>query len=296
MSETPSNTWLRFAGYAAQRFLADACPRQAAGLSYVSLLAIVPLIAVGFAVLPSFPIFEAWRADVQAFIADNLLPDVGVEISSYLETFIDNASNMTTPGLIGLAVVAFLLMANITGVFNLIWRVAKPQPLALRLAVYGVLLILGPLLIGASLSVSGYAFAAIEWFGLERLPGGLHGLSWLVSLILAVLGFALLYFLVPNRPIHPGNALVGGLAAAALLEILKLGFGLYLRHFPAYEVIYGAVAAIPIFLVWMYLSWVIALFGAEITAALPEWRAAQGRDPGGREHGIRKQGAAGPAL
>jgi membrane protein len=267
----------RFVGYTARRFLTDGCPLQAAGLSYVSLLAIVPLFAIGLAVLAGVPAFESWRGDVQAFVLRTLVPEAGAEASAQLAIFVENASRMTGPGLVFLALAAILLMANVNGALNTVWRVAEPRPLALRLAVYWAVLTLGPVLIGASLSLSGYAFAAVEWFGAGPIGDGLLDLSWLLSFALAVLGFALLYFVVPNRAVRPWHALAGGLVAALLFELLKTGFGLFLTHFPSYEVIYGALAAIPVFLVWMYLAWTAALFGAEVAAAMPEWRAARAR-------------------
>ena len=285
-------TWLRYAftagrlgrffGYVARRFLADGCPLQAAGLSYVSLLAIVPLGAIGLAVLAGVPALETWRGDVQAFALRTLVPEAGAEASEQLAVFVENASRMTGPGLAFLAVAAILLMANVSGALNAVWRVAEPRPLALRFAVYWAVLTLGPVLIAASLSLSGYAFAAVEWFGAGvigegAIRDGLLDLSWLLSLALAVFGFALLYFVVPNRAVRPWHALAGGLVAALLFELLKKAFGLFLANFSSYEVIYGALAAIPVFLIWMYLAWTAALFGAEVAAAMPEWHTARVR-------------------
>ncbi|MHA1600593.1 MAG: YihY family inner membrane protein [Alphaproteobacteria bacterium] len=266
----------RFLGYTGARFLADGCPRQAAGLSYVSLLAIVPLLAIGMAIFAGFPTFATMRADVQGLILRNMLPDMESQVSDQLTAFIENASNMTGPGLVGLGVTAILLLSNINGALNAIWRVAEPRPFVMRVMVYWMLLTLGPLLIGASLSVSSYAFAAVQWLDVAQVTE-LRIFSRLVATVLAMLGFGLIYFVVPNRSIHPGHALAGGLVAAVLLETLKAGFGLYLRHFPSYQLVYGAVSTIPIFLVWMYLSWAVILLGAETAAALPEWRAARAR-------------------
>ncbi|MEE8505120.1 MAG: YihY family inner membrane protein, partial [Kiloniellales bacterium] len=276
-----------FLGYAARRFLADGCPLKAGGLGYVSLLAVVPLIAIGLAVLAGFPVFEPWRGQVRDFLLAVLVADAGVEVREQLAVFIANASRMTGPGLAFLALAAILLMANVNGALNAIWRVAEPRPLALRFAVYWAVLTLGPLSIGASLSVSGYAFAAVAWFGVETGAGGLVDLSWLVSFALAATGFALLYFLVPNRAVRAWHALAGGFVAALLFEGLKRGFGLYLEHFPSYEVVYGALAAVPVFLIWLYLAWTAALFGAEIAAAMPEWRAAQARGAAEANPGAR---------
>ena len=265
-----------FVSYALQRFLTDGCPRLAAGLSYVALLAVVPVFAIGLAVLAGFPAFEPWRIELQSFVLQNFLPDAGLEISDQLTQFVENASRMTAPGLLGLGVTVILLLATINEVLNTVWRVAEPRPMAVRLAVYWALLTLGPLLIGASLSISSYAFAAVQWFDVAA-AGGWLGATRVVSILLAALGFALLYFLVPNRAVRPGHALLGGLVAAILFESLKAAFGLYLRFFPTYQLVYGAVSSIPIFLVWMYLSWIVILFGAEVAAALPEWRATRAR-------------------
>ncbi|MEE8534408.1 MAG: YihY family inner membrane protein [Kiloniellales bacterium] len=275
--------------YAGRRFLADDCQGRAAELSYVSLLAIVPLFAVGLAILAGFPVFAAFRADLQHLVLSSLLPDVGLEISGQVASFVDKASKLTGPGLIGLVLTAVLLLSSISGALDAIWRTAEPRPLAARFAVYWALLTLGPLLIGASLSVSGYAFAVVEWAGLteDQAIGAWQSLSRPVSLLLAVLGFALIYFLVPNRAIHPGHALAGGLVAGVLFESLKAAFGLYLRHFPSYQLVYGAVSTVPIFLVWMYLSWGVTLFGAEIAAATPEWRVVRARRGGDAGPGAR---------
>ena len=275
--------------YAGRRFLSDGCQGRAAELSYVSLLAVVPLFAVGLAILAGFPVFASFRADLQDLVLSSLLPDVGLEISAQLATFVDKASNLTAPGLIGLVLIAILLLSNIGDALDAIWRIAEPRPLAVRFTVYWALLTLGPLLIGASLSVSGYAFAVVEWAGLAEVQsvGAWQSLSRPISLLLAVLGFALIYFLVPNRAIHLGHALAGGLVAGILFESLKAAFGLYLRHFPSYQLIYGAVSTLPIFLVWMYLSWGVTLFGAEIAAAMPEWRMTRAGRGGNAGPGAR---------
>src|SRR3989337_1108305 len=167
----------RFLGYAGARFLADGCPRQAAGLSYVSLLAIVPLLAIGLAIFAGFPAFAPLRADVQNLILRNLLPDSELVVGDQLTAFVDNASQMTGPGLIALGVTAILLMANINGAMNAVWRVAEPRPLAMRMMVYWMILTLGPLLIGASLTVSSYAFAAVQWLDVPGLTE-LRFVSW----------------------------------------------------------------------------------------------------------------------
>jgi membrane protein len=193
-------------------------------------------------------------------------------VSAKFAAFVENASALTGPGILALGAAAILLLANIQDAFNKIWRVSEARPLAIRLLTYWALLTLGPLLVGSSLWVSSYAFAAVAWLGSDGWSQWL-GLSRVLSMFLAGLGLSLIYFVVPNRQVRIGHALVGGAVAAIVLEILKFGFGLYLRNFPSYEAIYGALATIPIFLIWMFMAWAAVLFGAELTAGLSEWRA-----------------------
>lgn len=277
----------RFVAYCLTRFLEDGGPGTAAALSYASLLALVPLLAIAFAALSAFEGFADLRAGLQSRMVEALLPEAALAVSEHLTTFVANASRMTGPGLAVLAVTATLLLNTINTAFSQIWRASEPRPLALRILVYWAILSLGPLLMGASLSVSTYAFATVQWAGLEDVARPVFGLSWVLPFLLAVLGFTLLFLIVPNRAVRKRHALAGAVVAATLFELLKKGFGLYLAHFPTYEAIYGALAAVPIFLVWTYLSWAALLVGAEIAASLPEWRAAERQRQGLHGPGAR---------
>jgi membrane protein len=259
----------------------------ASGLSYASLLALVPLLAIALALLSAFPAFEGVEQRVIATVFDDILPQASDEIARRVVGFVENASQLTGPGILALAATAILLLSNIDGAFNKIWRVTEQRATAVSVLVYWALLTLGPLLLGASISLSSYAFAMVRTSGLESLTGGAVIAPRLLSLVLAGLGFALLFFVVPNRRVHWSHALAGGAVSAVLFELLKYGFALYLTHFPSYQAIYGALASVPIFLVWLFLSWSAVLLGAEVAAALPEWRAARARGlsvsgPGGR--------------
>ncbi|MGF1611235.1 MAG: YihY family inner membrane protein [Kiloniellales bacterium] len=268
----------RFLAYTGRRFVDDGCPQKAAGLGYVSLLSLVPLLAIALGVLSAFPAFDSIRAQLQALILENFIPETGEAVTNRLTGFIANASRATGPGVLAFAIIALLLLNNIDAALNQIWRVPDPRSLALRFLVYWALLSLGPLLLGASLSVSSYAFAMVQYAAATAYTSWLLEFARLISIALSTLGFALLYYVVPNRPVHPGHALLGGLVAALLFELLKAGFGAYVRSFTSYEAIYGALAAVPVFLLWMYLSWVVVLLGAEVAAALPEWRTALARE------------------
>ena len=267
----------RFAAYTARRFAQDHCPRQAAGLGYISLLSLVPLLAIGLGLLSAFPAFTEIRGELQALIFDNFMPAAGSAVTDQLTEFVDNASKATGPGVLAFALTAVLLLNNIDSALNAIWRVPERRAMALRLLVYWAMLTLGPLLVGSSLSLSSYAFAVVQYSGMDAYSGLLLQFTRLISIALATIGFGLIYFVVPNRQVSPLFALLGGLVAAVMFELLKAGFGFYLSNFPSYQAIYGALATVPIFLLWMYLFWVVVLIGAEVAAAAPEWQAAQAR-------------------
>lgn len=260
--------------YAAKRFGKDSCARSAAALSYSSLLALVPLMTIALTILSAFPAFSEARVQLQSWVFRNFLPDAGIEISDQLTSFVDNATQTTGIGVLALAVTALLLLSTINSAFNAIWRVADQRSLFLKLLVYWALLTLGPLLIGASLSLSSYGFAMVEWSGIDGYTRSFFNVTQFLPAVLSTIAFTLLYLVVPNRPVRVRHAVVGAVVAAFCFEFLKKGFALYLTHFPSYQALYGALAAVPIFLVWMYLSWAVILFGAEIAASLPEWRAS----------------------
>ena len=170
---------------------------------------------------------------------DNFLPSSSAAVSEQLLSFIDNASQSTAIGVIVFGVTAVLLLNNINGALNEIWRVQEPRPLALRFLVYWALLSLGPLLLGASLAVGGVVFAKIQVFGVDTIPFATLLLSRLVSIALSALGFTLIFYVVPGRAVLLQHAFAGGLVAAVLFELLKFGFGIYIANFGSYEAIYA---------------------------------------------------------
>ncbi|WP_162906620.1 YihY family inner membrane protein [Algihabitans albus] len=261
-----------FVRFVVLRFLGDDGFRLAAGLSYTSLLALVPLIAIALAILAAFPAFDAARDQLREAAYAIFPPGSGVDIGDYYDEFLENASRLTGPGVIGLALTAVLLLSNIDAVLSKIFREAQPRSATLRFLIYWAMLTLGPMLIGASFSLSSYVYALAQMELVGGLTGGAIVASRFVAIILATLGFGVIYLVVPHRRVAVRHALAGGLAAALLLELLKYSFGLYIVNFPTYEALYGALAALPIFLLWLYLAWTVVLLGAETAAALPEWR------------------------
>ena len=262
----------RFVGYAIRRFGADRCPESAASLAFTSLLALVPLMAIGLALYSAFPVFDAMRAELQRFLFENFLPHAGGEVEEYLNTFARNTGRLTALGLIGIAVTAVLLLATIERAFGRVWRVAGKRAILVRFLAYWALVTLGPVFFGISLSVSSYLFAAARSAGVESVTGPLGPLTVLMPPLLSFAGFTVLYLVIAYRPVYWRHAAIGAALAAVLFELLKKLFGLYVASFPTYQTVYGALSVLPIMLVWIYACWTIALFGAEVAAALPEWR------------------------
>ncbi|HXV22737.1 MAG TPA: YihY family inner membrane protein [Alphaproteobacteria bacterium] len=255
--------------YALCRFQRDGCLTLAASLSYTTLLAIVPLLTLALGFITGFSAFDDIHARIQSFILQNLVPQAGAAVTSALTSFVENAGKATSVGILGLAFTSIMLLSTINSAFNQIWRVKKERPILLRVLVYWTIISLGPILFGTALSLSGSIYSELTGDrGLRRL------ISSLIPFGIGTLAFTLLYTIAPNRPVRWRHALAAGFAAAILFELLKVGYVAYLREFPTYQSIYGALSAIPIFLVWMYLCWAVTLLGAELAAALPEWQSA----------------------
>jgi membrane protein len=168
-------------------------------------------------------------------------------------------------------------MLTIDSAFNQIWRVSRPRPLLQRVLVYWTVLTIGPLFIGASLSLTSYLITLS--LGLVEEVSGVVRFALLrfMPIVLTSSAFALLYFAVPNRQVLKRDALIGGAVAGLCFEAMKQGFGFYITQFPTYKMVYGAFAAVPIFLLWIYLSWLITIGGAVLVAVLPEWRERAGQ-------------------
>lgn len=243
----------------------------ASSLTYTTLLALVPLITVALTLISAFPVFEGWTRQLQKFLLENLLPESAHLIARYGEQFTANAAQLTAVGIAFLAVTAILMLLTIEHAFNQIWRVQRKRTTVQRVFIYWALLTVGPVLIGASLSLTSWLVSLSV--GLVRgIPGAGVGLLRVVPLALIWLALTLLYLAMPNRRVLIRDAAAGALVAALAFEGMKRGFALYITQFPTYKLVYGAFASAPIFLLWVYLSWLVVLTGAISVAVLPEWR------------------------
>lgn len=266
-----------YIGFALLRFYRGGGMQSAAALTYTTLLALVPLLAIGFAIFTAFPAFEAARSAIEEVIFENLVPEIAGPVRTHLNSFMRNASDLGAVGIVALAVSAILLLATIESTFNKIWGVERQRPFLIRVLIFWAVLTLGPILTGLTITSTSDAFSSLQqtWTeaGLDaqtlELGGGLQ--DHLIAVLMQSLGFTFLFMVVPNRSVAWRDALIGGCLSGAAFEGLKLGFSWYLAAFPSYQTIYGAMAAIPIFLIWVYASWTVILLGAVFAASFPDW-------------------------
>jgi len=267
--KTPSLVVL--ARLAWRRFREERCAQIASSLTFITLLAIVPIITVALTLISAFPVFGELLENVEQFLVRNMLPESAATLAGYVEQFADNAARLTAVGIAFLFVTAIIVLLTIDRAFNQIWRVPRPRSTVQRVFMYWALLTVGPLLVGASLSLTSWLVS--QSLGLvKELPRAAEVVLDTVPVVLTGFTFTLAYIIIPNRRVLVRDALAGGLLAALAFEGMKHGFAFYLTQFPTYRLVYGAFASVPIFLLWIYLSWLVVLLGAVTAAVLPEWR------------------------
>lgn len=240
---------------------------SAGHLAYVSLLSLVPFIVVFFSIMSAFPAFSEVRGQIEQTIFSNFIPTSGDALQTHMTNFVANASKMGAVSILILVFVALSLISNVDKTLNRIWHTKSERPKIYTFSIYWMVLTLAPLLIGVSVLVSSYLMGLAN-YAEEYTPGLSTVLLKTVPFLTSVLAFFILYMVVPNKRIGVVHGLSGAVLAATLFETSKKLFAVYVENFPSYQVIYGAMAVIPILFVWVYLSWIIVLFGAEFTRAL----------------------------
>jgi len=250
-----------------RHFKRDRLFEVAGALSYTSLLAIVPLLAVGLGIISSFEVFQDWSGNLQDFIFRNFVPSVGEEVKTYIQVFMASTSKLTMVGTLFLIVTALALMSAIESAFNRIWRVASERTFLSKMVMFWAVLTLAPLLMGAALALT--ARQSLSGFDL-----GFANSLWFETLAIFLFtwgALTLIFILVPNRQVNWRHAVVGGLVSTILFQLAKKGFVFYVSG-ANYKTVYDSMATVPIFLFWIYISWVVVLFGASLTAALTTFR------------------------
>lgn len=255
------------------RLREDRLGQTAGSLTFTTALSIVPLLAVALSIFSAFPAFAKLQAVLQGYLLENLIPDrMAQQILSYLNQFAGKARGLTLFGIIAVVFTAVTLMLTIDKTFNTIWRVKRPRPLVQRVLVYWAAITLGPLVLGAVFSVSSYVTGASKGL-FSAWPAWLQSSAELASLALTACTIAGLYRVIPNAQVTWRDAFTGGIFAAVLFEVAKRVFTGYVMSQPTYASVYGAFAVFPLFLVWIFTSWLIILFGAVISAYAPAIRS-----------------------
>jgi membrane protein len=268
------NHIFQYLRFIARRFVEDRCLTVAGSLTYTSLLALVPVFTVTITLTSQLPVMHNLTLQVKAFIVKNLVPDAaGKVVTVYMDQFAQNAAQLTLIGLLIILATAVALMFTIDTAFNDIWRTRRRRSWWKRLVAYTSVLLIGPGLIGLSLSMTSWVVAWTQRFD-RVLPSLDNWLLTLIPFVLTSLALVLAYRIMPNRHVPIRHALAGGVFAAVLFELVKHLFVAYVTRVPTYSLVYGAFASAPIFLVWLFCCWMVVLIGAEVTATFSYFRHA----------------------
>jgi membrane protein len=274
--------WRQMGGVLAGRFRDARLGVSASSLTFTTVLALVPLFAVGLAVFAAFPVFGKFQDTIQRWLIDSLVPEsIARQVLSYVTQFSRKASRLGSVGLIAVMFTAVALMVTIERTMGQIWNVQRQRPLAQRILLYWSAITLGPLFLGGSLAITSYVVTASQDV-VDVLPGVVRWLLDSFEFVLLIACVSGLYFYVPYTRVHWRHAFTAGVLVASGIELAKKLLAVYLTQIPTYSVIYGAFAALPILLVWIYVAWVIVLLGAVVAASLPEL---------GRQHLRKPEGA-----
>jgi membrane protein len=261
--------WMQTFDTLRHRFREDRLGLTAGSLTFTTTIALVPLFTVMLALFSAFPVFARFRKVLEQQVLAGMVPDaIAKPVLLSLTKFASKASQLGGVGLVALGITAMALMLTIDHTLNGIWRVRTSRPIAHRVLVYWAALTLGPLLVGVSLSLTSYVLSASKGL-VDELPGGVSLFLNASVFLLQTAGFAALYRFVPHTFVHWEHAWGGAFFASVGLEVGQRVLALYLSKVPVYATIYGAFAAVPIFLVWIYVSWLVVLMGAVVTAYTP---------------------------
>ncbi|MDX8396216.1 MAG: YihY family inner membrane protein [Mariprofundaceae bacterium] len=281
-------TLLRLRWRVTHRFVDDKCIQRASALGYASLLAIVPLVALGFSAFTSFQAFDTVTAHVQTTLLQNLLPTSQQVVLDYLGTVAEKSTALSVFGLIGLLFTSTALLNTMEEAFNHIWRITRDRTWFSKFIIFWLLLTLSPILIGASITITSYFTALPIIQDVAEGASMLGQIPFLLPWMISSIAMTALYMALPNTTVPFRFAIVGGLAAGALFEATKLGFAFYVTNLANYEKLYGALGTLPVFLIWLYLIWVVVLMGAEITFCLQHPEQSHKKNISLLKPGIRK--------
>lgn len=275
-STRTQSQWASFARFLLRRMADNRLMQVAGSLTFTTMLALVPLLTIALIVISALPMFADYSTRFKVMLLSTLMPEfAGKVLTVYMRQFADNAERLTAAGILMLAVTTLMLMATIERTFNAIWGVVRARHWLQQAVIYWVMLTLGPAVLGGGLLFWHRLFKATHLA--RTAPFLAELLQSCGAIALTTLALSLLYRVVPNRHVPARHALWGALATALLLEIAKLGFGIYIDSIASYKLVYGAFASIPIVLLWVFCMWLVVLAGAVFTCALSYWEGGAWR-------------------
>ncbi|WP_416558749.1 YihY family inner membrane protein [Limnohabitans sp. yimb22184] len=279
--------WRQMAGVLAERFRDARLGVSASSLTFTTVLALVPLFAVGLAVFAAFPVFGKFQDTIQRWLIESLVPEsIARQVLSYLTQFSRKASRLGSAGLVAVLLSAVFLMVTIERTLGQIWGLQRQRPLPQRVLLYWSAITLGPLFLGASLAITSYVVTASRDV-VDVLPGSVRWLLDSFEFLLLTACVSGLYFYVPYTRVRWRHAITAGFLVAGALELAKKLMAVYLLQVPTYSLVYGAFAALPILLVWIYVTWLLVLLGAVLASSLPQLGRQEWRKPEGAGWGFR---------
>ena len=261
--------WVQFLMYLIKNFIDDNCSQKAALLTYTTLLSIVPILTLLFVILSTIPQLAGVREQIQNAIFSNILPSTGLQVTKYLNQFTSNSSNLT---IIGVGILFFTTISTLTTIetaFNQIWRVEKKETSWLNLVRYWVIITLLPIVLAIVMIIS----STVQSLSFLNQKIGGYGIDWAIwvqigSIAIVLMGLVAMYWFIPRCQVRFKHALVAGVVVGIIFEILKLTFGVIVDNFTSYKAVYGAFAILPLFLLWIYISWNVILLGVQISYCL----------------------------
>ncbi|MFA9486022.1 MULTISPECIES: YihY family inner membrane protein [unclassified Moraxella] len=261
--------WFMYLRLLIRHFNEDDCLQKAASLTYTTLLSLVPILTVILVVFSSIPALSGMREQLQSMIYNNLLPSSGAQISEYFNSFAEKSSNLGVVGVLGLFITTIMTLITIETAFNQIWRVKERTGGTASIIRYWTLITIGPIVLGVAFGASS-AIQSVDFLNRQIAGYGINWSIWayIISVLITTAGFIGMYWFIPKAQVPLKNAAIAGVISATLFEILRRVFGTVMTNFTSYEAIYGAFAALPIFLLWIYLSWNIILLGVQISYTL----------------------------
>lgn len=261
----------------AKEFIDKGCQKNAAALTYMTLFALVPMMTVTYSMFSLVPAFDGVAERLQTLIFEHFLPSTSTNIQGYLSGFSSQARSLTGFGVGMLIVTAYLMLTNIEKTFNMIWGVKQARRGLSSFLLYWAVLSIGPLLLGFGLVLSTYLLSLKITVQQYDQLGVLALVFRYASFLMTAAAFTLLFAAVPNCRVPMRHAVIGGVVTAFLFLMLKIGFANMVSS-SSFSLIYGAFAAVPLFLLWINFLWMIVLGGAVFTRSLSENRYGRYQD------------------